>query len=58
MENKQIKEFLADAFEVPARNVQSLQKVKIPAVIQFFKNSQENQRGQKGQNYAVIRASK
>ena len=33
----QIREFFSDALEVPARNVQSLLKVKIPAVIQFFK---------------------
>ena len=37
MENMQIREFFTDALEVPARNVQSLLKVKIPAVIQFFK---------------------
>ena len=37
MENMQIREFFTDALEVPARNVQSLLKVKIPAVIQIFK---------------------
>ena len=37
LENKQTREFFTDALEVPARNVLSLLKVKIPAVIQFFK---------------------
>ena len=45
--NMQITNFIEDTFEVPARNEQSLLKIKIPAINSIFKNPSNIGQGQK-----------
>ena len=50
MPNIQITNFIEDTFEVPARNAQSLLKIKIPAINSIFQKSQQDRTGPKGPN--------